>query len=106
MIFLAGQIGLVPGCMTLVPAKIEATVSLDHVISVLKVKGSDLSHILQGVCYCTSLEAVQYAQMAWQKVYNGIATSLYATMFICLGCRFIIVLSHCISTCVWSPKRC
>ncbi|XP_065919160.1 uncharacterized protein [Dysidea avara] len=74
VIFLAGQIGLVPGCMTLVPAKIEATVSLDHVISVLKVKGSDLSHILQGVCYCTSLEAVQYAQMAWQK---AAGSSLY-----------------------------
>ena len=68
MIFLAGQIGLIPGCMKLAPANIEATLSLDHVISVLKVKDSDLSHVVQGVCYCTSLEFVQKAQMEWQNV--------------------------------------
>jgi len=70
VIFLSGQIGLIPGCMKLSPANIEATVALDHVISILKVKGSNLNHVLQGVCYCTSLEAIQSAQMAWQKVYN------------------------------------
>jgi len=74
VIFLAGQIGLIPGCMKLAPVKIEATVAMDHVINILKLKGSDLSHVLQGVCYCTSLEAVQTAQMAWQKVHNSITT--------------------------------
>lgn len=68
--------------MKLAPANIEATLSLDHVISVLKVKDSDLSHVVQGVCYCTSLEFVQKAQMEWQNVQNNI-TTFYNV--ICLG---------------------
>lgn len=66
--FLAGQIGLIPGCMLLASPEVEAIVALDHVISVLKVQGSDLGHVVQGVCYCTTLEAVELAQRAWQKV--------------------------------------
>jgi len=54
--------------MLLASPEIEAIVALDHVISVLKVQGSDLGHVIQGICYCTSLEAVELAQRAWQKV--------------------------------------
>lgn len=54
--------------MLLASPEVEAIVALDHVISVLKVQGSDLGHVIQGVCYCTSLEAVELAHRAWQKV--------------------------------------
>ena len=54
--------------MLLASPEVEAIVALDHVISVLKVQGSDLGHVIQGVCYCTSLEAVELAHRAWKKV--------------------------------------
>ena len=54
--------------MQLASLKVEAMVALDHVISVLKVQGSNLGHVIQGVCYCTSLEAVELAHKAWKEV--------------------------------------
>lgn len=54
--------------MLLASVEVEAMVALDHVISVLKVQGSALGHVIQGICYCTSLEAVELARLAWQKV--------------------------------------
>lgn len=53
--------------MLLASPEVEAIVALGHVISVLKVQGSDFNHVIQGVCYCTSLEAVDLAHRAWQK---------------------------------------
>ena len=59
--------------MQLASLEVEAIVALDHVINVLKVQGSDLGHVIQGTCYCTSLEAVEFAHTAWKKVchYNN-----------------------------------
>ena len=54
--------------MVLASPEVEAMVALDHVISVLKVQGSDLSRVIQGVYYCTSPETVEVAHKAWQKV--------------------------------------
>lgn len=59
--------------MLLASPEVEAIIALDHVISVLKVQGSDLGHVIQGVCYCTSLEAVELAQRAWQKVCGAVS---------------------------------
>lgn len=78
IVFLAGQIGLIPGSMVLASPEVEAIVALDHVISVLKVQGSDLSHVIQGVCYCISPETVELAHRAWQKVCHCTITIIKA----------------------------
>ena len=73
--------------MLLASPEVEAMVALDHVISVLNVQGSDLGHVIQEICYCTSLEVVELAHRAWKKVcycipiLNSVGLSVFARKF-------------------------
>ena len=64
----AGQIGLDPAHMKLVPILEQASLSLAHVQSVLKACHASLTSALCGVCYYTTEEAGWSARTALKEV--------------------------------------
>lgn len=68
VVFGAGQIGLDPTHMTLVPPLEQAALSLTHVQSVLKACHTSLTSALFGVCYYTTEQAGYSARRALREV--------------------------------------
>lgn len=64
MVLSAGQIGLDPGHMTMVPPLEQASLALSHVQSVLKACHASLTSALCGVCYYTTEEGLWSARRA------------------------------------------
>lgn len=64
----AGQIGLNPAHMTMVPPLAQASVSLAHVESVLKACHASLTSVLCGTCYYITEEARCTARRALSEV--------------------------------------
>ena len=67
--FLAGQIGLDPISMNLVPSSQQPSLSLHHVTSVLEANHTHLTSALYGICYYTTEKAGWAARMTWTQVY-------------------------------------
>lgn len=68
VVFTAGQIGLQPANMNMVPPTNQPSVSLAHVTSVLEANHTHLGSAICGVCYYTTEEAGWAARMAWRQV--------------------------------------
>ena len=68
MVLLAGQIGLDPISMTLVPSPRQPSLALHHVTSVLEANHAHLNSALCGVCYYTTEEVGWAARMTWTEV--------------------------------------
>jgi diphthine-ammonia ligase len=68
VVLLAGQIGLDPVSMTLVPSPRQPSLALHHVTSVLEANHAHLTSALCGVCYYTTEEAGWAARMTWTEV--------------------------------------
>ena len=68
VLFLAGQIGLDPGSMSLVCAEKQAPLSLQHARAVLLANGAAFGSVLSVVCYYCGQEAGWRAKTAWREV--------------------------------------
>jgi diphthine-ammonia ligase len=75
LIYLAGQIGMVPGTLELVKGGIKAQcqLALRHVGRLLKAVDSNvnLRDVVQGICYVTDLSFVQHARKLWEERTNN-----------------------------------
>ena len=65
---LAGQIGLVPHCMTLADEDTQPSLALTHIQKVMAANGTELKMALGGVCYCTCFQSLCLARQAWKSV--------------------------------------
>jgi diphthine-ammonia ligase len=73
LIYIAGQIPLIPGCMQVIPGGIlpQASLSLQHVDRVLDVlcpSLSGVSSVVLGICYLTNENFVHEAEAEWKKL--------------------------------------
>ena len=68
MVYVAGQIGLVPSAMVLASEDEQPFLSLSHVSRVLEANGAHFGSALLGVCYYTTQRAEWIAKQVWRKV--------------------------------------
>ena len=72
VVFVAGQIGLVPHLNQLAESSVQPSLSLDHALAILKANNCSWVNCLSGVCYCTSLDVIVSAKRIWKKVNESI----------------------------------
>uniref|UniRef100_A0A023F2R4 Diphthine--ammonia ligase n=1 Tax=Triatoma infestans TaxID=30076 RepID=A0A023F2R4_TRIIF len=75
IIYVAGQIGLVPGTMTLVTGGIrrQCRLALRHVGRLVKAMDKDiqLRDVVQGICYVTNASYIREARKEWERRTNN-----------------------------------
>ncbi|XP_014239939.1 diphthine--ammonia ligase [Cimex lectularius] len=75
VIYVAGQIGLVPGTMTLVSGGIrrQCRLALRHVGRLVKAmdKDTQLRDVVQGICYVTNASYIAEARKEWERRTNN-----------------------------------
>ncbi|XP_075233118.1 uncharacterized protein LOC142331244 isoform X2 [Lycorma delicatula] len=75
VIYVAGQIGLVPGSMTLVEGGVlrQCKLSLRHISRIIKAMdpNSELRNVVQSVCYVTNAAYIPEVRSEWEKHTNN-----------------------------------
>lgn len=75
VIHLAGQIGLVPGSMTMIQGGIrpQCMLTLCHIDRLLTAIDSNLNvrDVVQAICYVTNVAAVKHARQLWEEKTNN-----------------------------------
>lgn len=67
VVFLAGEIGLVPYSMELADPLLQLPLSLKHTTSLLEANKTNWEFALCGVCFCVSQEVVMKARLTWKE---------------------------------------